>query len=49
MERESDIATACEPLWFALGADVELIPVMNPDDLAKALDSLDDIRRKYDQ
>jgi hypothetical protein len=49
MEKESDVALACEPLWFALGADVELIPVMNPDDLTKALDSLDDIRRKYDQ
>ena len=48
MEKEADIAKACEPLWFAFGADVELMPVMTPDDLMSALGQIDDIRRKYD-
>jgi hypothetical protein len=48
MEKESDIAKAAEPFWFALGADVELTPVMTPDDLMAALGEIDDIRRKYD-
>lgn len=48
MEKEADIALSCEPLWFALGADVELTPVMTPDDLMSALGNIDEIRRKYD-
>ena len=48
MDNEADIARACEPLWFAFGADVELTPVMVPDDLMGALEQISDIRRKYD-
>ncbi len=33
LQNESDMVTALEPLWMALEADIELVPVMTPDDL----------------
>src|SRR5688572_14992490 len=48
MEKESDVVRACEPLWFAMDADVEMTPVMTPDDLMGALANLSDLREKYD-
>lgn len=43
----SAVATIGERFWFGLKADVEMIPVMNPDDLMKGLASLDDIVARY--
>jgi hypothetical protein len=40
MQDSSQIPTIVEPLFTALGADVEIVPVMNLDDLQKGLAAL---------
>ena len=36
-----------ERLWFGLGGDVEIVPVMTPEDIQKALPSTQEIVKKY--
>ena len=40
MTDSSQIPQIAEPLFFALDAAVEFLPVMNPDDLRKALEKV---------
>ena len=40
MDDPAQIPQVAEPLFLNLDADVELTPVMNPDDLRRALSSL---------
>jgi hypothetical protein len=37
MKDSSEIPVIAEPLFIGLGAELELVPVMNPDDLRKGL------------
>lgn len=37
----SSIVTICEPFWMALGATVEILPVMTADELQQGLAALD--------
>jgi hypothetical protein len=37
MKDSSEIPVIAEPLFIGLGAQLELVPVMNPDDLRKGL------------
>ncbi len=37
MQDTSEIPSICEPLFAALNAEIELLPVMNADDLKKGL------------
>ncbi len=37
MKDSSEIPVIAEPLFMGLGAELELVPVMNPDDLKKGL------------
>jgi hypothetical protein len=45
---EADLVTIGEAFWFGLGAEVDVTPVMNVDDLQKGLGRIPDILRKYD-
>lgn len=47
MDDASEIPAIAEPLFLALGATVQLHPVMTPDDLAKAGQSLQRAAQKY--
>ncbi|MFI6152588.1 hypothetical protein ACIBCA_07845 [Kitasatospora sp. NPDC051170] len=40
LEDEPSVVTTCEPFWVQLGAEVELYPCMNADDLAEGLKRL---------
>ncbi|QKG25817.1 DUF3303 family protein [Actinomadura verrucosospora] len=40
MQDSSQIPTIVEPLFTALGAEIEIVPVMNLDDLRKGLAAL---------
>ncbi len=43
----SEIPRVAEPWFLALGADVEMRPTMNPEDLAKGAAHIDQAARKY--
>jgi len=47
MKEASDIPRLAEPLFAALGAQVELFPVMLPQDLAKAQPAIEAAAKKY--
>ncbi len=47
MTDSSEVASVGERLWLSLGADVEMTPVMAPDDLQKGLSGLGDILKKF--
>jgi hypothetical protein len=47
MADTSQIPTVAEPFFMAFDADVELVPVMNGDDLAKGLDGAAAAAKKY--
>ncbi|MCH7472410.1 hypothetical protein IIA79_05605 [bacterium] len=47
MEDSSELPGIAEPFWLAMEADVECIPVMNKDDLAKAAPSIQEAVSKY--
>lgn len=42
-----DVVRVCEPFWFGLNADVELIPVMSGDDMQNGLGALQGIIQRY--
>jgi hypothetical protein len=42
-----DLVRVCEPLWFGLKADVEMVPVMNGEDIQKGLGELQGIIQRY--
>lgn len=41
------IPAVCEPFFLALGADIDLVPVMTPDDLEKAGPGIKRAAKKY--
>ena len=43
----SAIPGICEPLFLSFGADIDLIPVMTPEDLAKAGPGIEAAVKKY--
>jgi hypothetical protein len=43
----ADLVRVCEPFWFALKADIELVPVMSGEDMQKGLGGLSDILQRY--
>ena len=47
MNDASEIPKIAEPFFFWLKADIEFIPVMTPDDLAKAAPSIETAARLY--
>ena len=47
MQDASEVAGVVERFSFGLHAKVELMPVMNPDDLQKALAGIEDIVKNY--
>jgi hypothetical protein len=47
MEDSSEVAGAVERFCFGLNATVDLVPVMNGEDLHKALSGVDDIAQRY--
>jgi hypothetical protein len=47
MEDPSQIPLICEPVFLALGSSCEIIPVMTPEDLAKAGSQFEEIVKKY--
>jgi hypothetical protein len=47
IDEESQLMSLGEPLWFALEADVESIPVMTGEDLQKGLGRIGDIIKNY--
>jgi hypothetical protein len=48
MQDETGVAGAVERFCFGLHASVELTPVMNADDLQKALGGIEAIVKNYD-
>ena len=47
MESSSQIPAVAEPFWLAMGANVEIVPVMNQDDFNQAGASIAEAARKY--
>ena len=47
MDDSSQVAGAVERFCFGLNAKVDLVPVMNAEDLHKALSGLNDIAERY--
>jgi hypothetical protein len=47
MSDSSQIAATVERFFFGLNADVELVPVMNADDLHKALAGIQDTIKRF--
>ena len=47
MQASSQIAEVAERLFFGLNADVEMTPVMTPEDLQKGLAGIDAVIRNY--
>jgi hypothetical protein len=47
MEDPSQIPLICERLFLSLGSSCEIIPVMTPEDLAKAGSQFESIVKKY--
>jgi len=47
LEGAHEIPRIAEPLWLALNADVEFIPVMTQDDFAQAAQFIDQAGKKY--
>ncbi len=47
MESSVQIPAVAEPLWLAMGADVEIVPVMNQDEFNQAGPSIAEAARKY--
>jgi hypothetical protein len=47
MQDSAEAFLICERLWFGLGSQVELIPVMAAEDLQRGLPSLPDIISRY--
>lgn len=43
----SDLARVTECFWFGLHADISVTPVMNAEDLTKALDGIEGIVKRY--
>ena len=47
MDDASQIPAMCEPLFLGFDATVEIVPVMSPEDLAKAEPSVRRVAQKY--
>ena len=47
IDEASKMPAIAEPLFYWLKADVEFIPVMVPEDLAKAVSAIDAARKKW--
>jgi len=47
MDESSEVAGAVERFCFGLNAKIDLVPVMNGDDLHKALSGVGDIAKRY--
>jgi hypothetical protein len=41
------LAKVAESFWFGLHADISVTPVMNGEDLAKGLDGIEGIIKRY--
>jgi len=47
MNEASEIMMITEPLWLGFEADIEMWPVMTPDDLTKGAAKMEDLLEKY--
>jgi len=47
MTDSSDLARVAESFWIGLHADISVTPVMNGEDLAKGLDGIEGIIKRY--
>lgn len=47
MAEGSQILEFGERLWFGLGGEVEMVPVMTPEDIQKGLPSVPEIAKKF--
>jgi hypothetical protein len=47
MTDSSEVGGVAERFWHALSADVEITPVMTPDDLQKAMSGMGEIVKKF--
>ena len=47
MTEGSQVLEFGERLWFGLGGEVEMVPVMTPEDIQKGLPSVPEIAKKY--
>lgn len=47
MTEGSQVLEFGERLWFGLGGEVEMVPVMTPEDIQKGLPSIPEIAKKY--
>jgi Domain of unknown function (DUF3303) len=47
MTDSSDLARIAESFWIGLHADISVTPVMNGEDLAKGLDGIEGIIKRY--
>ena len=47
LESSAQIPGVAEPFWLAMGADVEILPVMNQEDFNQAGPSIAEAARKY--
>jgi hypothetical protein len=47
MNDPSDIVKYAEPWYLAFNADIEFVPVMNPDDLQKGAVHFENVVKKY--
>jgi hypothetical protein len=43
----AEIVRLCEPFWFALKADIAMVPVMSAEDIQKGLADLSNIIERY--
>jgi hypothetical protein len=47
VNHSSDLAKVAESFWFGLHADITVTPVMSGEDLAKGLDGIEGIVKRY--
>jgi hypothetical protein len=47
MDNAAGIVSVCEPLWLAFEADVDVYPVMTPEDLMGAVPLIEEFAEKY--
>lgn len=47
IDNAAKIPAVAEPFWLAMGADVEIVPVMNQDEFNQAGPSIAEAARKY--
>lgn len=47
MNDSSDVVTVADRFWIGLGADVEITPVMSPEDLGKGLSHMPEIVQEF--